>query len=415
MKGQQTLETIWSKRASDFRKETLPYIRYMGQSGFPAFLSLLFISAAIGYFTLLRNVPEHFPFAAVGVAVLTPAVCWNPLRTWLTAADTVFMMPREAQMGRYLQRSFRHTSVGGVLLVAAVLLLYLPLFRQSAASMSGIWIILIAAVLKAVNVWAAWRERQLTWPGMRRLLRIVRWMLAGAVLTVWLTALLWQAALFTLLAGLLLGMTYRLPSRHSFPWERLIAEEERTRKRYYVFFGLFIDVPTLPSATARRSYLAWLLRLIPYSRRRTFFYLYTASLLRTETGGIVLRLLALGCLVSYWLADAAVLNGWGAAVVLLLFTGVLALQLGGLRHVHRYSVWHHVYPLPDKQRLEQYIKVDRFALSVCVVLLLLFTAVPLTLAGLYLPVMATAALLLLYLIIRPTRLAKQIRREIEEE
>ncbi len=415
MQAHQTLEAVWGKRARDFRKEILPYIRYMGQSGFPAFLSLLFVSATIGYFSLLRHLPEQFPFAAVGVAVLTPAVCWSPLRTWLAAADTVFMMPRESQMGRYLRLSFRRGAIGSGLLAAAALVLYLPFYRHAEAPIGAVAIVLISALLRAVHVQAAWRERQLCWPGIRRLLRVLRWTLTGMMLAVWLSFQLWQAVLFTLLAALLLGLVYKLPSRHRFPWERLIAEEERTRKRFYVFFGLFIDVPTLPSATARRAYLSWLLAFIPYGRRSTFSYLYTASLLRTETGGILLRLAALGSLVLYWLADAALFGGWGALLAYGLFLGIIGLQLGGLRHIHRYSVWHHVYPLPDTQRLEQYVKVDRIALAVCAALLLVFIAFPLIGSGHLLPVLVAAALAVLYLAFRPARLVKAIRREMDED
>ncbi|MBD2872011.1 ABC transporter permease [Paenibacillus arenilitoris] len=414
MGGELRLEAIWSRRARAFREEIVPYIRYMAQSGFTAFLSLIFISSSIGYVTLIRDLPSGFPIAAVGVAALAPVLCWSPLRTWLAPADTVFMMPREADMAGYLRRSVRHTAVFGALLAALVLLLYLPIYNQGPALASGWLLAILAAGLKAANTWGAWRERRMAWPGMRRGMRLLRWGLTALVLAAWLTREGWQAAVFTALIGLLFALVHRFPARHRFPWERLIQEEARTRNRYYAFFGLFIDVPTLPAAVAKRSYLAWLLRAVPNANRYTYVYLYTASFIRAEIGGIVIRLLLLACLVVYWLADAASLSGWGAAAAYGLFLAVLAVQAGGLRHVHRHSIWKHVYPLPDKRRIEQYLKVDRVVVTVCAIVAWLFAAIPLAMASIYAPSISAAAGAGVYIALRPSRMRRRLLLDEEE-
>lgn len=416
MSQDRSMEAIWRQRAKAFRAETLPYFRYMGQSGFPAFMSLILISCTIGYFKLIHHVPADFPIATVGVIALTLVLCWSPLRTWLAAGDTVFMMPREAEMSGYLRISFRYTTIACAVLAAAVLLLYLPIYNQGAAYFGAWTVAVVAAALKAANIWGAWKERKMTWPGMRRLMRLLRWLLTACTLTAWLAVPeLWQAAGFTLLVACLYVLLYKLPSKHQLPWERLIEEEGKTRKRYYAFFGLFIDVPTLQSSVARRSYMAWVLRLVPYSNRNTFTYLYAASLLRAEIGGMMLRLLFLGCLIIYWFAEAVSLSGYGSVIVFVIFMGIIAVQLGGLRHVHRYSVWKHVYPLPEAQRIEQYLKVDRISLFSCVVILWLFIAIPLAIAGVYLPSLIAAVLALAYLALRPMRLRKKLIKDEEEE
>ncbi|WP_028611909.1 ABC transporter permease [Paenibacillus harenae] len=411
----QKLEALWSRRARAFREETMPYFRYMAQSGFTAFMSLLLISSAIGYVTLIRNLPADFPIAATGVLALTLVLCWSPLRTWLEPADIVFMMPREAEMNGYLGRSIRYSALVSSLPAVLVLLLYLPIYNQGPA-LNGGWLLAGAAAgLKAGNRWGAWRERQMSWPGMRRGMRLLRWGLTALVLAAWLTCELWQAAAFSLLIVLLYAFIHRLPSRHRFPWERLVEEEARTRRRYYVFFGWFIDVPTRSSSIAKRSYLAWLLRAVPNSNRNTYVYLYAASLLRTEIGGIVIRLLAIGSLVTYWIADAGSLDGWAAFIVYGLFMAVLSVQIGGLRHIHRYTVWQHVYPMPDKQRVAQYVKVDRIAIVVCALLLWLFAAVPLALESVYIPSLVSAGGAVTFLLTRPARLRRRLRVEAEEE
>jgi len=409
------MTALWSGRAKRFRKEIMPYLRYMGQSGFPAFLSLFVITGAIGYFKLIQELPSQFPIAGVGVAVLTLSICWSPLRTWLASADKVFLMPREGEMKLYLQHSLRYTTLGCGLLIAFVLLLYLPIYRQGAMLIDGFFIIASAALLKLGNVWGAWQERRMAWPGMRMLLRLLRWSLTAVLLYAWLTCVLWQAAAFTLLVALLFLMLYRVPDKHHFPWERLIEEEERTRKRYYVFFGMFIDVPSQSSKVARRSYLNSLLSAVPYSNRNTFVYLYTASLLRTEIGGIVIRVMLLGSLVCWMVADSGVWSGWGAAIAYGLFVIVLAVQLGALRHTHRYSVWQHVYPLPQSHRIEQYLKVDRAAFLISAGVMWLVSSLPLLKIGLAAPLITMIAAVLLYTLIRPGRLRKKIVKEADED
>ncbi|MDQ0061172.1 ABC transporter permease [Paenibacillus harenae] len=411
----RSLESLWKRRSHAFRKETTPYFRYMSMSGFPAFLSLIAISGTLGYFKLIRDLPPHFPITAVGVIALVLASCWTPLRTWLAPADTVFLMPREGEMGSYIAASYRRSTIMTALFSAVMLLLYVPIYRQGAAPAHWLVLILGVAAIRGANLWGGWKERKIAWPGMRRLLRTARWLATVIVLYAWLTFVPWQSAIFTLLVAALFAIVYRLPSSHRFPWERLIEEEKTTHKRYYTFFGMFIDVPTLPSPIARRSYIAWVLRLVPYSRRNTFVYLYLASLLRTEMGGILIRLLLLGGLVTYWIAEDASLSGWGASLVYALFLLVLSVQLGALRQVHRHSVWKHVYPLPDSQRIQHYTKVDRMALIVVAAWLALPLALPLLMQGYYTPVVATAACVLAYIAIRPSRIRKKLRKEEDDD
>ncbi|MFD0588396.1 ABC transporter permease [Paenibacillus sp. GCM10027627] len=409
------LDVLWGDRAKAFRKETMPYFRYMFQSGFPSFLSLIVIASVIGYFKLIHNLPPDFPIVWTGILALTPLICWSPLRTYLSPADVVYLMPREYDMGPYLKRAYWSIVPKNVVLGSIVFLLYMPIYVQGEA-MSGPWLLAFAAAaLKVGNKGAAWQERRMAWPGIRRLFRTARWVMTGAALASWLTVPVWQAAVFTVLCGLLLWIGYRLPKRHRLPWERLIEEEGTTRKRYYAFFSLFIDVPILSIKVVRRPYLSWVLPRIPFAHRHTFVFLFSASLTRTEIGGILVRLLLLGGLVGYWTADAAGLAGWGAFMVYLLFVVIYGLQLGALRSVHRHSVWKHVYPLPDDEQTEQLLKVDKTAFTAGLLLLWLPSAIPLLIGGIVVPPLAALALAAAYAFIRPARLRKKILKEAEDE
>lgn len=415
METRFALTAVWRQRARSFRKESLPYIRYMMMSGFPTFLSLLLIASAIGYFSLINDLSLDFPIASVGVAALTIVISWSPLRTYLAPADTVYLMPREYGMNVYLKRSYHRSFWTSTLLAAAVLLLYLPMYTQGESN-NGPWLLALAVfALKAGNAAGGWQERKMAWPLLRRLYRAARWLLTALTLAVWLSALPWQAVGFTLLCSLLAALCYSVPRKHHFPWEQLIEEERNIRRRYYTFFSMFIDVPVLTSSIARRSYMAWVLPRIPYSNRNAFVYLFSSTLIRSEIGGILLRITLLGGLVGYWTADAASLAGWGAAFVYGLFAAVFSLQLSSLRSVHRYSVWKFIYPLPYAQQTMGLMRVDRTALSTGLMLLLLPPALPLIANGLYLPLFVALAASIVYIWIRPARLRRKLESDAEEE
>ncbi|MDF2838068.1 MAG: transporter EcsB, partial [Paenibacillus sp.] len=388
---------------------------YMAQSGFPAFLSLVFIASAIYYVGLIREVPAGFPVTEVGIAVLAPVLCWSPLRTWLAAADVVYLMPREHAMKPYLARSFRYSAILSSVLALVVFLLYMPIYRGGQGETDP-WLLAVAfAAIKAAGHYGAWRERQMSWGAARLAYRLARWILTAVIVGAWLRYPEWQAAVFMVLCVLLGMAAYRLPRGQRFPWERLIQEEASTRKRYYSAFGMFIDVPVLSASIARRSYLSWIMPRIRYGQHHAYVYLFAASLFRTEIGGILIRLLLLGGLVSYWAADAASLQGWGAAGSYAIFAFIISLQLGGLRHVNRYTVWKNIYPLPQDGQREQYAKLDRAALLTALSLLWLPAGLPLLIQGVYAAPLCMAGAMLIYVIaIRPGRMRKKLMLDEDE-
>jgi len=411
------LDVLWRQRASAFRREAAPYLQYMAQSGFPGFMILLLIAGAIGYGTFLRQVPASFPVVPAGVLLLTPTVAWSPLRTWLQPADVVFLMPREAEMGGYLARSFRNAAVPGVLLALAAAAVYLPLYRTAEGAPASVPVLLAgAALLKLAGMPGAWQERRMVWPAARRGFRLLRWAMTALALLALLSQPSGLALPFIVLLAALYAAAVRLALRHRFPWERLIGEEERTRRSYYRFFGAFIDVPVQAARVSKRPYLAWTAKFVRYRSGNAYVYLYALSLARAELGGILLRLTAVGMLAVLLAADAPLLEGWGTAAVQLLFTVLIGAQLGALRHTHRHAVWRHIYPLPESRRRTSAAAVLRAALTTAAVLLWLPAAALLLPAGYYAPALAGLAAALWYAARRrPARLVRQMEKERGDE
>ncbi|XEC93432.1 ABC transporter permease [Paenibacillus tarimensis] len=416
MKMRRPLGKVWEERARAFRKETMPYIQYMAQSGFPGFAMLLLILSMIGYGMLLRDVPPSFPVIAAGTVALTPFISWSPLRTWLQQADTVFLMPREQEMHEYLNRSRRYHFIPGLLAMAAVFALYWPLYIR-AADQPKHWLLLVLVLLsmKALNRAGAWEERRVAWSGARRAVRLIRWCASAMMLAAFLGSSLWLAAVFAVMLIALYAAVVRLPARHRFPWERLITEEERTRRRYYRFFSSFIDVPVLPPRIARRSYLSWVAGRVRYRHENTYLLLFVHTLVRTELGGILLRLTLIGGTAVYLASEAILLSGWGAVAIYLLFVFILCVQSGALRQAHRYSVWKHIYPLPDRRHNDSIVRITVAAGTVCGTLLWLPLAWPLMCSGHAVPALAALAMAVVYIRFGlPRRLHRQLKSEAED-
>jgi ABC-2 type transport system permease protein len=387
----------------------------MGQSGFPGFLVLALIVGFIGYGYFLRRVPDNFPVIGVGVAALVPFISWSPLRTWLVQADTVFLMPREGEMTPYMRRSFRNSFVPGLLLAWFVLAVYLPLYNKGDGQTEWLLLAVVLAVLAGFNRCGAWRERQLVWPAARLGCCLLRWSFTALSIAALLEYPLWKAVVFMLLLGAVYTVALRFPQRHRFPWERLIAEEARTRRGYYRFFSAFIDVPVMTSRVVKRSYLFWLTARIPLRKTNTFIYLYTVSLVRTELGGILMRLTAFGMLAAFLAGEADLLSGWGAVAVAFFFTVIIGTQLGSLSRVHTHSVWRHVYPLPDSRHAGSVIAVVRAAHTVSALLVWLPAAVTLCLGGAYIAAGTLLALNLWYTLqLRPGRMKRTLAKDLED-
>lgn len=417
MRGaERSLESLWVQRASAFRKEIAPYVRYVGQSGLSLVVSFILITLGISYFQLIHDVPSDFPVTATGVAALTIVLSWSPLRTWLSPADVVFLMPREALIGSYIARSFRRAGIQTALLVIVVLLLYAPIYRQG-PGIAGIWtVVIMSLIIRALSMYGAWRERKIAWPRLRIAIRLLRWVVILLAIAAVLCCYVWQSALFTLLLAALMALVYKLPSRHHFPWERLISEEMSTRSRYYRFLSLFVDVPSLPSPVASRPYLSWLIRFVRYRHEDTFVYLYTLTLLRTEIAGILIRLLVLFGFIVFWVADESWLSGWGAIIFYCAFTLIVGAQLSALRMTHRHTVWRHLYPLPDSKRDTSLVKVDRAALLICVLLLWLPLGIPLIVNGYALPAAVAVIAAVVYAVfIRPSNIKRKLKREADDD
>mgnify|MGYP001194428950 CR=1 FL=1 len=409
------LEALYRGRASEWRKAVAPYARDAARSGFPSIAVLAALVGLSGYAAFLDDVPEGFPIVAVGTALMTPLLMWSPLRTFLRPADAVFLMPREHAMGRYMKLARRRGYAAGGALMLAAWLLYMPLYRQSGSPTDPLALVPVLLALKAASDAGAWRERRMAFAAARRWCYLLRAALTLAAVYALLAKPLLAALGFAVAAAVLQAAVCRLPAGHRFPWQRLFDEEARTRRRYERFFRSFADVPAEGDAPARRPYAAWAAGLIRHRRENTYLYLYALTAARSELGGMLIRLTAVGALAGAVAASSGALAGWAGAPVAWLFALAAGAQAGTVREAHRHAVWRHLYPLPEAERGRAAMRVAAAAHLVCAVPLGLAAALPAALAGRWLPAAAALAGCLALVPATALRLRRSLAREAAED
>lgn len=411
MKEQSIATQLWYERKQRFMKEVIPYIKYMSMSGFPVFLSLIGIVSVIQYVNLINDVPPQLPIAWIGAIVLTPLLCYSPLRTFLQDADVIYLMPMEHRLTGYLKQSMIRSLRSSTLLLLAVLLIFWPLYRQSEGYI-GLWIIVVLLLFKLFNAYSGWQERRLIWNHQRVLLRTIRWLLMFGIVLAWLeTFSIVLTTIFSICSVALLYTIYRSMKKIAFPWKRLIDEEKFTLRRLYSFFNWFTDVQAVPPIVKKRHYLAWLVRVIPYRKSVTFIYLHIITFVRTEIGGICVRLVLLGGLVNYMAADSSGLQGWGAVMTFVLFSVLVAIQTGTLRNVHRHEIWKDIFPLSVTIQQKQLVFVDSM-LNYVLLFILWLPTFPMWGGHAY-QVIVMLAFLLIFPLIRAKQLQSAMRKEEE--
>lgn len=356
------LRSIRFSRAAAFRKEIVPYFRYVFQSGFGLFISAIFFAALIWYTGLIKDVPEHWPAKTVGIAVLTLTAIIAPLRTYFRPADTVFLLAMENGLLRHYVRPALYAAImSGAARTLAVFALYAPIYLRapetaSIAASHPVAVMAIAIVLTGgFNVYAGWRERRVSSPVWRMSLRVLRWLLTAlATAAFLLKPLLWAAPL-ALLCAAVLWLLWKLPAGHALPWERLIEEEEAVRRRWVAFLGWFVDVPSETAKAYPRRWIAWIGDWVPWRQSASWKFLYAKTFLRSETFGALLRWVVIAAFVLV-VSD----NGLADAIAYAIAVLVAGMQLGELRRI-RFVETADTLPIAPEGRLRAAASVARVA------------------------------------------------------
>ncbi|TGY52811.1 ABC transporter permease [Ligilactobacillus murinus] len=348
---------LWKMRQKTHQKQMFKYLRYVLNDHF--ILALLFILGGLAlsysnYLKALSPQAEIWYAKPLVLLILVISLQVGRLATLLKPADIVFISPRQAEMGQYLQKALQSSLIFAWVFDTLVMLALTP-FSLVAAKLTVVQLIflwLLLLVLKYLQL-----ERKLL--GLYQVQFASgrwKWFLDIGFCGLLLGTSLYLDPLYLLLvAALLTGYIDKskkaLTTQAVFNWEVAIETENERMLQLYRFFALFTDVPNLQVAAKRRRYLD---RLLPQAKPGgSFTYLYWRALVRNgETSGLVLRLTVLGAVILYFITEP-----WLALALAVLFVYLLGFQLFSLYHHYDEVVFMHIYPLDPGNKQKAFQKM----------------------------------------------------------
>lgn len=382
--------TLWRGRSQAFRKEALGYWQFVLRSNFFAYVFLLLIIGTYYYVRALQELPRDYPYIWIVMIVLVPFLAASPIRTYIVSADRMFLLSLEGKLDGYFRAAIRHSWLVQALPITLGVIAVWPLYLHCAGSAAQpLWLILgLLLLAKWAALLSAWQESRLVHGRARTASAMLRWGAAAALIPLaFVQGVVW-AALLLLATALVWTAGLRFARRFPVGWETLIRREEASRRRYYRFFAMFVDVTPLPPAVRRRGLAASVTRLYKFERDSAYAYLFTKSMLRTDLFSMLLRTTLAALFVAVVVSSDIV-----KTAALAIAAVISSVQLSTLHDAHRYTFWISMYPLKPEQ---QVAAVQRIILWTLTVQALLFAMTLLLRASS--PVYAVAPLLCLGLI-----------------
>lgn len=365
------MKELFATRLKQHQKQMMRYLRYVFNDHFVLACTFLLGGVGLYYSDFVKTLPANFlPGKLVILIVLVGLLHVGTFVSLTKPADQVFLLPKEVQMQDFLNRAFRYSLwfPFAVLVLGAGFLMPLYVVSTQQSYWAFFPLVLLLWSLKVAFLYL--RRYQLVqnpWLASRC---YPLWLVtSGAMLAV----ALWFSPWLGLIGSLLLALVYRelLLKRVKQPlaWDKMIATENRRLQRIYRFINLFTDVPQIATSVKRRKYLDGILALIPKDQGHSYLYLFSHRLLRgSDFGGLYTRLLVLGSLLLYFVAERWFSIGLGC-----LFLYLIGFQLAPLYNQFQYMVMTQLYPLPEKQKAR--------ALQQLIVGLLLFAGLVFTLVS----------------------------------
>lgn len=358
-------------------KKMMKYMRYVFNDHF--ILVCVFLLGGLGFYysQVLKTLPANFVWGRPIILIFWLALLQiGRIATLAEEADKVFILPKEPEMNRYLNRAIRYSF--WIPLVALFLLggMSMPLVVVSTGWAFSIffYFIVMLGILKASHL--RLQKYELYQISSREYyLWFLLWFITSLVAIV--------LSLYVVpIAGPLIALVqvvffYILLNKKeqtvSLDWERMIQKEKNRMHRIYQFIHLFTDVPEISSSVKRRKFLDPLLGKIKKTSQNTYLYLYARSFLRgSEYSGLFIRLVLVAGVILFFLKEF-----WISMGVSVLFVYLIGFQLIPIYTQFDYMVMTHLYPVPDGQKKQAVSKLVTVLLLVAALLFSVFVLIAL--------------------------------------
>ncbi|WAE40424.1 ABC transporter permease [Staphylococcus pasteuri] len=360
--------TLFRKRQKAIRKEKNYYNKFIFNGHFTVFLLILFGAFIMGYGEWLKHIPQHIDYALI-TSIIIALLSLFPLRTLLKEADQIFLLPFEKYMKRYMTLSINYSYFTRIMMLLLILIVPFPLFYQLSESNIQYYIAfaLVALLTPYIVLHLRWSLYQLgvsTW-----IVNVSFFIILSLNFYIILGLHSYLGILITIAMAVLIVVLKGKVAKQLYPWERMIAIEQRHHTNYYKFVNMFTDVKHLRETAVRRSYLDFILPVPKgkkFNANQMYLYLFMRSFVRgRDAFSIIIRLMLIAVVLIIWLSHPIV-----GILIGSLFMYITLLQMSQFYTQQAYGLWPQVWPAPDTIVIKGY---EKFLYRLMIVIGVVFT------------------------------------------
>lgn len=363
------MSKLFRQRLTKHLSEMARYLRYVFNDHFVIALMFMVGGLGFGYSNGLKGLETGIWWAPyVVIFTLLLLLQLGRLATLMNDADVVFLLPRERSMHAYFINAKNYSEIMAMLIQIVGWFVLIPFIRVTD---DVSWLFLFELLVTQLILKDAFLERELV---LRYQYRIK--LIQSSILFKWLlpVIVIGVSYLVNPVFGLVLAIILNIGIRYisfnrwqkvQIDWNKAIMMENNRMLGIYRFFNLFTNVPSITGSVKRRRYLDFIVNRIKPTRENTYLYLFSRSILRgTEFGSLYLRLTLLGMVLLVFIQQQ-----WLIVVLTILFIYLIGFQLIPSYFHFDDIVFTHLYPINEKQKLDNFSRTTAIALSITAVLL----------------------------------------------
>lgn len=340
------------KRYKNHLKELSKYSKYVFNDHLMIILFFLFGGLMLSYINFLDH-GYKIPVVLGRLLVLVISLVLikiGKLATLFQEADSVFLLPKEAKLKQYLDKSLVFSFI-----VPLVCMLFSFFFLWPLIKMNHIYS--LVDYLALIFTIAIFKWDNLIYQGISVYLKTVninwqKWLIPVALLLIFLPYGVYGSLMISILNTIYLLSVYKKKSS-ILDFTKAIELEKARMQQIYKFLNLFTDVPNIQITVKRRKYLDGLINKIPKIKSNTYRMLYYSELCRGNVyGGLLIRL-SLISLVIVILSNSYTFS----LIISAIFLFLLLIQCLSLYQEFDYQLLTKIYPISKQIKKQNFRKV----------------------------------------------------------
>ena len=328
------INSIWSKRVTEFYIEIVKYYSIIGMS---VFYSFIFLGSGVVYYyaKFLKWAPPSFPTEIIATLAIAFIVVTSSVRTFVKNADIIFLAPMETELSFYFRKSMVYSACMDAIKLLVMMVIISPLIKHREIIIIAFPVICSSLII--LNTRLTWGEQWLDNNFQKFVHRLVRFVSFSTILYFMFIGD-WAISGILVIINSILWFYMFQKKPVGINWQYLIAQEEKSLLKTYKFINIYIDVPHLKYSFKRRKIVEWVVKKgIPY-KQSAYLYLLSHLFVRyNEFYYLYIRLTIIGFGIIYFIPA----SGWIVTCLTLFFSGYQLLPLQySINDVTR------LYPIP---------------------------------------------------------------------